>query len=104
MKTVFDSDPEFSVNFTHCGVSVTLSGKVLTQDYLSIAGSAQENEQRLGEVVASALQQASQQAGKQLSQFHLEFSQALAVSQTEIYRSLYAPNVELTRAHADDEK
>lgn len=83
MKTVFNSDPEFSINFTHCGVSLTLSGKVSTQDYLSTADSEAANEELLGKVLASALQRVAQQAARQLTEFHFEFQGALGVALVE---------------------
>ncbi|WP_170841631.1 hypothetical protein [Nitrosomonas aestuarii] len=78
MKTVFNSNPEFSLTFNHCGVSVTLSAKVLTEDYLGIEATAQANEERLGRVSLSSLPQAALQAGQLIEQYHSEFSSLLA--------------------------
>lgn len=91
MKTVFDSNPEFSLTYTHGGVSVTLSGKVLTQDYLSIAGSDQENEALLGTLSCNSFPEVARQAAIQLTKFHSEFDAALAASLTPDVRHSFSP-------------
>lgn len=78
MKTVFNSNPEFSLTFNHCGVSVTLSAKVLTEDYLGIEATDQANEERLGRVSLSSLPRAASRAGELIERYHAEFSSLLA--------------------------
>lgn len=94
MKTVYDSNPEFSLTYKHGGVQVTLSGKVLTQDYLSIAGSDQENEALLGTLSCNSLPEVARQAAIQLTKFHSEFGAALAASLTpDVYQSFSPPDL-----------
>lgn len=87
MKTIHDSDPEFSMTYTHCGISVTVSGKIESQDYLSIADSDPDNAERLGRISKLALQQVATRAAAQLTQFHYEFEQSLATSQSSDLQS-----------------
>ncbi|SNX59759.1 hypothetical protein SAMN06296273_1193 [Nitrosomonas ureae] len=83
MKTVFDSNPEFSLTYSHRGISITLSGKILTEAYLSTADSDQDNESLLGLVVEGSLPTAASQAGSLLTQFHPEFEKALGISHSK---------------------
>jgi|GEM_PF-7103539 len=98
MKTVFDSNPEFSLTYTHRGMSVTLSGKVLLEAYLSTACSDQDNEQLLGLVAGNALPEAASQAAQLVKSFHSEFDKALAVNLTHDLLNSFAP------PHTSDEK
>ena len=92
MKTVHDSNSEFSMTYTHIGVSVTLFGKVLIQDYLSTAGSEEENEEHLGILFANSLPAVAQQVATQLTIFHSEFEKALASSSLDHLRSQHVPS------------
>lgn len=92
MKTILNSNPEFSLTYNHCGVSVTVSGKILLEEYLSTARSDQDNEQHLGLVLQDALPESSSLAAQLLTQFHLEFYRVLAVSQAKQNFSLHTSN------------
>ena len=91
MKTIYDSNPEFSLTYTHRGVSATLSGKVLLEDYLSTADSDQGNEELLGLVVQNALPNVASEAARLLTQFHPEFETVLAASLTADLRRSFSP-------------
>lgn len=92
MKTIYDRDPEFSMTYTHAGLSVTFSSKVLTKDYLTTSGSDQENEEHLHILFSNSLQEVIQQAAAQLTKSHSLFDEALAKAYLDQIRSRPTPS------------
>ena len=101
MKTEYNREPEFSMTYSHIGIQVTFSGKVLAQDFLTISGSDQENEEYLGTLCANALQSASQQFSSLLIQAHSQFDQALAESFLAHVRSRHTPSTNINESEND---
>lgn len=87
MKTVFDSDPEFSLRFSHCGVSAVLSLTVSEQDFPLLLAPGEHNADKLFRTCSIALPAAAQAAVPGLLQAHHEFSRLLHEADMEDYRA-----------------
>lgn len=85
MKKDDESSPEFSLTFTHCGVSVSISGKLIAADLLTTAEPGSENESHLGRVLNSSLPEAARLAAESLQKFHSEFEQVVRQSMAGDY-------------------
>lgn len=95
MKKNEESSPEFTLSFTHCGISVSISAKLVAEDYLTTAESGQENESHLGRALSNALPEAARLAGESLQQFHAAFEQVVHQSVAGDFREKILPLIDM---------
>lgn len=89
MKSIdpFESSPEISVRFKHCGLSLTLTARVEAQDFPMLPEPGEENTERLSRICSDALREKAQQISTVVMQVHHEFERALSRAAADDHRS-----------------
>jgi len=77
MAYPFKGNPEFSVRFKHCGVSLTVIATVDEADFLWTPSPDRENTEQIRDIFCAATSQSTQQIAAEAARFHDVFLQAL---------------------------
>ncbi|WP_156376499.1 hypothetical protein [Methylophilus sp. Leaf414] len=91
MNAFIADDIEFSFSFTHAGIEVTLTAKLLAGVSASFVDSVSDRESCLREAAAVVLPQVIASGHEQLMKFHHSIEQSLGIALASALQSRVAP-------------